>query len=75
MVRCTSLALAACLVTLPAVAGEISGTVTHVPDGDTIEVNGQAVRLPWAPRAPAQQHHTNARHIGLGRPIRRHSGP
>ena len=43
--RCTSLALAACLVALPAVAEEITGTVTHIRDGDTIEVDGTAIRL------------------------------
>ena len=43
--RCTSLVLAACLMALPAVAGEITGTVTHVRDGDTIEVDGTAIRL------------------------------
>ena len=44
-VRCISLALAACLVALPAVAAEITGTVTHVRDGNTIEVDGTAIRL------------------------------
>ena len=42
---CTSLVLAASLTALPVLAAELTGTVTHVRDGDTIEVDGTAIRL------------------------------
>ena len=45
MARCIGLALAVCLVALPAVAEEITGTVTHVRDGNTIVLDGTAIRL------------------------------
>ena len=42
---CISLALTTHLVTIPVSAAEITGTVTYVRDGDTIEVDGAAIRL------------------------------
>ena len=40
-----SLALAACLMAPPVMAAEITVTVTHVRDGDTIEVDGTNATL------------------------------
>lgn len=40
-----ALAAVLCLLSLPVEAATLTGIVTHVRDGDTIEVGGQAVRL------------------------------